>query len=967
MKTIVNKIIRIVFFILVFTGLFSMLTREAFAVRLNDLSDLNKARVSFTFDDGFASTRTLAAPILEARGIDGVLYLSSGVPNGTLILDDNQPGITWDQVRELQNVYGWEIGAHSENHGELPTLSQEALRADLANSHNAFRTNGLNVTNFASPFGAYENYTLVEILKYNKSQRGFADRDALNTYPYNNAVLMVQSVEEGVTNAQVQAWIDQAIAQKCWLILVYHDIAPQHNPDYVYTNTTAELTAHATYVQQKVAAKQIEAVTIEEGITIPGVDIVQNGGFEAGLTQGWNTDNAASVKADANNNGNYGSPQYSVNLTGTAAPAHLFSGSHTINYNTSYMLHTFYNALALSNGELGFYLDEYDASGEWISGQWLGNVTNGTIGFFSKLYNATSTLVQTMKIQIYLTAGATGNAFVDSVKLYDLDNNPAPTPTVTPTITPTMMPTPTPVDGFTAQYFNNMTLSGTPVLTRTEQSISYDWGGSSPTASISADQFSARWTKTTQLQAGTYSFTVTGDDGVRVLVDGEVIIDKFINQAPTTYSATKTLTAGSHTIVVEYFENIGGAVAKFNYALLPQAPAPANVYSVEYFSNTEFAGTPVITRTESVINNDWGSASPAAALPVDNFSARWVRTVAFTQGTYAFTATADDGIRVLLDGVEIINGYKNQPPTTYTVQRTVSAGNHTIVVEYYEAGGGAVAKFDFAPVDTTPMPVPDNAYAVKFWNISPEGTPTVPVTAPVVTRTDSEINNDWKMGAPAVGVNADGFIAQWVKRQTFDAGTYKFTTVSDDGIRVYIDNVLVLDQWNDHATTTHTVTKELTAGQHDIRVEYYEKYWDAVARFTFEKVTVSTQPPVPADTFTAEFFANPDLFGTPAITRQDTTIAYLLSNRSLSPELPVDNFSARWTKTKQYAAGTYTYTVRSDDGVRLFIDDQVVINDWTGHAATTYTVTIPLSAGLHTIKLEYFEAYGEAEITFQEQ
>jgi hypothetical protein len=70
----------------------------------------------------------------------------------------------------------------------------------------------------------------------------------------------------------------------------------------------------------------------------------------------------------------------------------------------------------------------------------------------------------------------------------------------------------------------------------------------------------------------------------------------------------------------------------------------------------------------------------------------------FVGGTYRFTVTGDDGIRVRLDGVVILDGWKDQGATTYTVDIPVTAGEHTIVVEYYEGGSTAVAKFGFTPV-----------------------------------------------------------------------------------------------------------------------------------------------------------------------------------------------------------------------------------------------------------------------------
>lgn len=105
-----------------------------------------------------------------------------------------------------------------------------------------------------------------------------------------------------------------------------------------------------------------------------------------------------------------------------------------------------------------------------------------------------------------------------------------------------------------AQYYNNMLLQGTPVLTRSEQAIDYDWGIGSPNAAVSSDEFSARWTSNISVTAGNYRFTTTTDDGVRVYVDGELVIDQWNVQLATEHTADIPLTAGQHVIVMEYFD-----------------------------------------------------------------------------------------------------------------------------------------------------------------------------------------------------------------------------------------------------------------------------------------------------------------------------------------------------------------------------------------------------------------------------
>jgi hypothetical protein len=125
----------------------------------------------------------------------------------------------------------------------------------------------------------------------------------------------------------------------------------------------------------------------------------------------------------------------------------------------------------------------------------------------------------------------------------------------------------------------------------------------------------------------------------------------------------------------------------------PSGPACSGTqYVTEYWSNQTLAGTPAVTTCENgPISHDWGAGSPSGIL-ADHFSARWSRTATFAAGTYTVTARADDGIRLWLDGDPLIDAWHDQGPTTYTATRTISAGDHTIKVEYFEDAGGAVAQ-----------------------------------------------------------------------------------------------------------------------------------------------------------------------------------------------------------------------------------------------------------------------------------
>jgi formylglycine-generating enzyme required for sulfatase activity len=136
--------------------------------------------------------------------------------------------------------------------------------------------------------------------------------------------------------------------------------------------------------------------------------------------------------------------------------------------------------------------------------------------------------------------------------------------------------------GLSGEYFSNTSLSGIPARQRIDATVDFDWGTGGPFEGMS-ENFSVRWTGFIIPQVtGSYTFQVTGDDGVRLWVGDSKLIDGWQDQAPTTYtSGAVALVAGTaYPVTMEYFENGGGAVARL-YWKGPQdssfAPIPASV------------------------------------------------------------------------------------------------------------------------------------------------------------------------------------------------------------------------------------------------------------------------------------------------------------------------------------------------------------------------------------------------------
>ena len=222
--------------------------------------------------------------------------------------------------------------------------------------------------------------------------------------------------------------------------------------------------------------------------------------------------------------------------------------------------------------------------------------------------------------------------------------------------------------------------------------------------------FSASWDGSFKFAAGTYTFSATGDDGIRVYVDGTKVIDGWKDQSATTYTAPLTLTAGTHAVRVEYYDDTVDAVAEVSWQANSTGGGGGGTcsgqFEAKYFNNMTLTGTPVVDRCEAAINNDWGTGSPAPGVNADGFSASWDGSFTFIAGTYTFSATGDDGIRVYVDGTKVIDGWQDQSATTYTAPVTLTAGTHAVRVEYYDNTADAVAKVSWqAPATSNTPPV----------------------------------------------------------------------------------------------------------------------------------------------------------------------------------------------------------------------------------------------------------------------
>jgi hypothetical protein len=380
----------------------------------------------------------------------------------------------------------------------------------------------------------------------------------------------------------------------------------------------------------------------------------------------------------------------------------------------------------------------------------------------------------------------------------------------------------------------------------------------------------------------------------------------------------------------------------------PTATQPAYPdWRGEYFSNTQLAGAPSVIRNDPDLNFNWGRGAPAYGLPADYFSARWTRQLWFpaTQ-PYRFVLRADDGVRLWIDGILILDEWHAAAPAAYTRDVSLNAGWHGFRIEFYEGVGDAILQFRIEPV---PQTFP-NWKGEYFANPSLSG-------LPVLTRNDVVVSFDWGQGAPANGLPTDGFSVRWTRTLKFDAGVYRFSLRSDDGVRLWIDGVLLIDEWHNSSGQVFARDVQLGAGDHTLRIEYFENTGGASIYFSYQRVEDFTK-------WKGEYYPNDKWAGLPALVRNDDRLDFDWGTGSPDPLIPPDHFSVRWTRPITLEVGTYRFDLIVDDGVRFWIDGQLVLDKLGEANSAAYSVVLRLAQGKHDFRLDYVEYGGLARFSW---
>jgi uncharacterized protein YraI len=283
-------------------------------------------------------------------------------------------------------------------------------------------------------------------------------------------------------------------------------------------------------------------------------------------------------------------------------------------------------------------------------------------------------------------------------------------------------------------------------------------------------------------------------------------------------------------------------------SLEPASAQTQPVWNGQYYNNTILTGTVAATRQDGRIGFDWGDTAPIAGVGNNMFSIRWGADVFLPAGTYRFWAKADDDVAVTLDfGRPLINTLsQNRAGEILVADVTLNAGSHHIQVDYRENVGPAYVYVEFANLADNPQ---TPAWAIQqvagawtaayYPNTNLSGTPAF-------TQAVASPTSDWGFGSPAFNIPADFFSARFATTATLNGSTYMVSARADDGIRVYVNGALIINEWHVASGQTYSGFVNLPAGQYPVVVEFIEYGGLASLQFSLSPTNAPAPAPTPS-------------------------------------------------------------------------------------------------------------------------
>ena len=269
-----------------------------------------------------------------------------------------------------------------------------------------------------------------------------------------------------------------------------------------------------------------------------------------------------------------------------------------------------------------------------------------------------------------------------------------------------------------------------------------------------------------------------------------------------------------------------------------------------YFRQPELAG-PVNVRIDEVVDFNWGKMAPMPDFPADNFSVRWDGEIETTMaGNYSFHVAGSEGVRLWVNGRNLIDRWVNQPPREHsgTIQLE-GRQRYPLRLECLEGGGDAAIHLRWSPPEGGKVVIPAGQLSHMAQKESMrngllgsyhrgsnfKGDP--------VERIDRVIDFAWSGTGPMPGFGINYFSIRWEGEvEAPISGPVTFRATTDDGVRLWVGGQLIIDEWRPREPTEILGEIILQAGRrYPLRMDYYQATKQASARFAWSGPGLKTQ------------------------------------------------------------------------------------------------------------------------------
>lgn len=419
-------------------------------------------------------------------------------------------------------------------------------------------------------------------------------------------------------------------------------------------------------------------------------------------------------------------------------------------------------------------------------------------------------------------------------------------------------------NGLLGTYYERVDLSGRAVH-RLDETVHFDWEMGEPIAGVQKDYFSARWAG--QLEApvsGKFTFHLDADDGARLWLGDKLICDAWRVADSTEISGDLELTAGQrYDLRLEYYDNLGPAHLRLSWtgpgipkSIVPRSQlhaaigtkpgvaAPTQGLLAAYYRRTELDSSSALTRIDPQLDFTWGENAPVPDVPAQSFSVRWSGQVAaqFTE-SYTFHVEAGGGARLWLDGQLLLDQWRDQPGEFYSTVVPLTAGQkYDLRLEHFSTSKEAKLRLLWSSASQRKVPIPADALTPSRPAETSARKPQhgllgtyfsrADCTGELLKRLDAQVNFDWADKPAAPGVPTENFSVRWTGQvQAQHTENYTFHVEADDGVRVWLGDRQIMDEWRQQATTLVSLPTALTAGQfYPLTIEYFSAKPPAMAK-----------------------------------------------------------------------------------------------------------------------------------------